>query len=67
MASTPPDVLAALITEVNEATRTHGNSGTSRVLIAEIARRYGQQALADAVAYEKTRQALLGSDQGGHL
>lgn len=59
MAVTPPEVLAALITELNEVTRRHGNSGTSRVLIAQIAERYGRQALADAVAYEKTRQALI--------
>lgn len=59
MAGTAPEVLAALITELNEVTRQHGNSGTSRVLIAGIAQRYGRQALADAVAYEKTRQALI--------
>jgi hypothetical protein len=62
MDHTAPEVLAALITELNEVTRQHGNSGTSRVLIAKIAERYGRQALADALAYEKTRQALLNPD-----
>ncbi|MFJ2635813.1 MULTISPECIES: hypothetical protein [unclassified Streptomyces] len=56
--TTPPAVLAALIREMNAIVAEHGDSGTSRVMVAQLAQRYGRQALADAVAYDRTRRAL---------